>query len=152
MSSCPGSEYERFLVDVFLEADKDACGLLDVHQLSVALYETIAYPRYRAFSLKTTTLLMAVVDLNNKGFLTMQQFFWLHQTVYRLWKSFRKYDLDNCGWIRHTDVRTAMACINLHATDHQMNEALGLIEHRTWVSLNEYVQLCSISILSSYNI
>ncbi|KAH7984314.1 sorcin [Rhipicephalus sanguineus] len=152
MSSCPGSDYERYLVDVFLEADKDASGFLDVHQLRAALYETVAYPRYRAFSLKTTSLLMAVVNLNNQGFLTMQQFFWLHQTVYRFWKAFRKYDLDNCGWIWHTDVRAVMACIRLQVTDDQMEEVLGLIEHRTWVSLEEYVQLCSISILSRYNI
>uniref|UniRef100_A0A224YRE7 Uncharacterized protein n=1 Tax=Rhipicephalus zambeziensis TaxID=60191 RepID=A0A224YRE7_9ACAR len=152
MSSRPGSTYERYLVNTFLEADKDAVGLLNVRQLSFALYDRLAYPRRRrSFSLKTTTMLMAVVDRNNRGFLSMQQFIWLHQTVYRFWKAFRKYDLDNCGWIWHTDVRAVMACIRLHVTDYQMHDVLGVIERRTWVSLEDYVQLCCLSILSRYS-
>ncbi|XP_049268995.1 uncharacterized protein LOC125757440 [Rhipicephalus sanguineus] len=153
MSSFPGSIYERFLVDIFIEADFNSLGVLDVRKLHTALKAIITYLRYRTISLRTTYMLMALVDIGRRGFLNIQQFFLLHQVVNRLWKSFRLYDLNNSGWIRHSDVRAAVACNNgLQLSDQQMNEVLGHGEHRIWVSLDQYLQLCVLSILSRYNV
>ncbi|KAH7984560.1 uncharacterized protein LOC119383380 [Rhipicephalus sanguineus] len=151
MSSFPGSIYERFLVDIFIEADFNNLGVLDVRKLRAALAATITYLRYRTISLRTTDMLMALVDIGRRGFLNMQQFFLLHQVVNRLWKSFRLYDLNNSGWIRHSDVRAAVNN-GLQLSDQQMNEVLGHGEHRIWVSLDQYLQLCVLSILSRYNV
>ncbi|KAL1439382.1 hypothetical protein MTO96_010394 [Rhipicephalus appendiculatus] len=153
MTTPPDRDRERFLVDVFAQADTNNSGLIDVRQLRAALAATITHQRYRTISLKTTAMLLSLVDPRNRGVLNMQQFLWLYQIVYRLWKSFQIYDLNNSGWIRHSDVRAAVACNNrLRLSDQQLNEVLGHGEHRIWVTLDQYLQLCALSIISQCNL
>ncbi|KAL1439381.1 hypothetical protein MTO96_010393 [Rhipicephalus appendiculatus] len=152
MSSFPGSMYERFLVDVFIEADTNTSGVLNVVKLRAALAATITYQRYRTISLKTAAMLMSLVDIGSRGVLNMRQFFLLHRVVNRLWTAFRLYDLNNSGWIRHSDIRAALAFDSrLQLSDQQLNAVLGYGEHRRWVSLDQYFQLCALSIISRMN-
>ncbi|XP_065285794.1 sorcin-like [Dermacentor albipictus] len=148
MSSFPGSVYERYLVSIFVGIDEGDTGLINVNQLHLALLSSITYLRYRVISLKTARMLMTVVDRERTGTINMQQFFLLYRIVFVLWKSFRQYDPNNSGWIKHVDLRAAMACNRLQFTDYQLNEVLSYDSTRGWISLDHYLQLCAMGILA----
>ncbi|XP_075533221.1 sorcin-like [Dermacentor variabilis] len=148
MSSFPGSTYERYLVSIFVEIDERDRGFINAAQLHLALMSSITYLRYRVISQKTARMLMTVVDRERRGIINMQQFFLLYRIVFALWRSFRQYDPNNSGWIRHVDLRAAMACNRLQFTDYQLNEVLGYDSTRGWISLDHYLQLCAMGILA----
>ncbi|KAH6947380.1 hypothetical protein HPB50_018535 [Hyalomma asiaticum] len=151
MSSYPGSTYEQLLVGIFADFDVNEVGCLDVHQLHQAFQAAIpllyAIPDH-VCSLETTHLLMAMVDVTNEGYATMQEFFWMNDTLYKLWSSFR--DFEFCGWIWHANIAAAMACVRLHVTEDELNAVLGPKDSRSWVSLDQYFHLCAISVFKKF--
>ncbi|XP_075532458.1 programmed cell death protein 6-like [Dermacentor variabilis] len=145
MSTVVGSDYEQFLMKLFVDVDDLGAGVINPPQMYRALAYTISPFRHRSITELTAAFLITLVDRNNTGFVNMQQFLRIHQIFSHFWMAFRIYDPNDSGWIKYTDLEAAMAYCCLPMTERPANDVRHHVHRRARLCLDHFIRLCALS-------